>query len=70
MIDDKWRTIQCYHCDGHGMYAGWGGEIAEGYLCSQGRIFIRPTGHLFQYPSGPARGMTTKDAYLKGERVL
>lgn len=72
MIDDKWRTYTCTLCRGYGMIwvgdAAWDG-IAE-CDCGNGTIYIRPTGHTFAWPGGPANGRDTKEQYEKATPYL
>jgi len=62
-MDDKWRHVACGCCS-NGLIDTWGGWPAECQRCSgSGVVWIRPSGHLFRYPGGPACGMTTPDEY-------
>lgn len=61
--DALWRTVTCSRCDGHGLvsvYSGGGLDFEGAGECRDcgggGRLFIRPSGRLFQYPGGPAAG--------------
>lgn len=53
-MDHKWRTISCNACIG-GIKMTAGTEVVE-CDCSGGLFYVRPSGHLFSYPGGPARG--------------
>ena len=74
MVDDKWRTIPCVHCNGYGMVSDYrGGDFngaEECNHCSLGLIWIRPSGHLFMYPGGAAAGMGTTEEYVKAQPVV
>ena len=66
-----WRTIQCHGCGGHGVVAVYSYYDFEGAdfcdVCGgAGYVFIRPTGHLFLHPGGPACGMGTPTDYQRG----
>lgn len=70
-MDDKWRIISCPCCT-NGMY--WSYTYDEPADCrnceGSGRLYIRPTGHLFQYPGGPAAGMWDKEKYENAIPVM
>ena len=72
-MDDKWRTISCPHCGGHGVTwnpESWFG-VEECNECGEsGRLWIRPLGHLFQYPGGPGAGMWDEKAYAEGTPMM
>jgi len=61
--DDLWRVVACPRCGGSGLtnvYTASGddylgaGECTE---CANGHLYVRPSGHVFLYPGGPAAGM-------------
>ena len=66
-----WRTIECGNCGG--------GEVVSDYTmggsdflgpkecdwCGGGVLWVLPSGHMFAWPGGPARGMD-KLAYAEG----
>ena len=64
-IDDKWRVISCV------CYAGLRMGRDEPTECTDcngsARIFIRPSGHLFAWPGGPAVGRTSPQEYERAE---
>jgi len=66
-MDDKWRVFTCPTCRGYGMTwvgdASWDGTAECD--CTDGRIFIRPKGHSFEWPGGKATGMWTEEYYDK-----
>lgn len=68
-MDDKWRTLTCPMCRGYGLLSApmaWYG-FEECDSCGEtGRIWLRPKGHSFEYPGGPATGMWGKDYYDRG----
>lgn len=68
-MDDRWRIISCPTCGGHGVKwnpESWFG-VEECYECGgSGELWIRPKGHLFLYPGGPAIGMWDEKAYAEG----
>ena len=70
-MDDKWRMVGCTSCSGYGIRAYGLDPLPE--ECSEcwgkGFLYIRPQGHLFQYPGGPAAGKTTADEYNSGRIV-
>ena len=71
MIDDRWRTLPCSPCGGHGVVPVYSAFDFEGPgECSScggmGRVFIRPSGHLFLWPGGPAAGKTDASEYEQG----
>ena len=42
-MDDKWRTVKCLDCNGHGMYLNAGGEPSECITCDMSGVnWIRP----------------------------
>ena len=65
-MDDKWRKTSCSSC-----YNGmkWSYTYDEPIECSDcagsGSVYIRPTGHCFMWPGGPALGMWSKEEYKK-----
>jgi hypothetical protein len=70
-LDDKWRICRCHSCSGHGLIPVYSGVDFEGpgecrHCCGSGVIFVRPSGHAFQYPGGPAAGMVSRDDYNAG----
>lgn len=71
-MDDKWRKFDCTACNGYGMIwvgdASWDGTAD--CSCLNGWIYIRPTGHTFLYPGGPANGFYGKEYYEKAEPYL
>jgi len=64
-MDNLWRTMKCHCCNG----IKWGGDSPE--ECDDckggGGIYIRPSGHAFLYPGGPALGMWGADEYEKAK---
>jgi hypothetical protein len=62
-VDNKWRVLSCW-CGG-GFIWSYASESAEEHdACGgTGKIYIRPKGHTFQYPGGPASGRMTKEDY-------
>lgn len=76
MMDNKWRTTQCPNCGGHGVVSDYGfsgrdflGPKECEDCWGSGKLWIRPTGHCFAYPGGPARGMWSKEQYAKSTPV-
>lgn len=71
-MDGNWRVMDCPSCRGYGMIwvgdASWDG-IAE-CDCGNGNIYLRPTGHGFQYPGGPANGFWGKEYYEKAKPYM
>jgi hypothetical protein len=70
-----WRTIQCSHCRGYGVVSHYSAYDFEGAKdCPDcegtGQLYIRPTGHLFLYPGGPAKGMWDKKAYGRAKPLF
>ena len=67
IMDNKWRHVECGCC--HGLQ--WGGEEPRECLdcMGNGLTWIRPGGHTFLYPGGPATGMRTVKDYEKGVPV-
>ena len=59
-MDTKWRTVRCESCRGYGMVSDFRSGDFEGAMecpdCSGGVVFLRPSGHAFAYPGGPALG--------------
>ena len=73
-MDDKWRTVECHSCR-YGLVSVYSYNDFEGAgecdVCGgSGFLFIRPGGHIFQYPGGPANGMGTKEMYEKGKPYI
>jgi hypothetical protein len=70
-MDDKWRTVKCGSCNG-GMIWNWTEDgPTECNDCGGGGFsWIRPSGHLFQYPGGPGAGMWDKEAYEHGTPMM
>jgi hypothetical protein len=70
-MDNKWRVISCASCR-NGMY--WSYTYDEPEECrncgGSGQIYIRPKGHCFQYPGGPATGMWSAEKYQEGTPVM
>lgn len=70
-MDNKWRTISC-GCDGGIEWRLTLGGYYD-YTCSgckgSGTIYLRPSGHAFSYPGGPAVGSYTSVAYETAEPV-
>ena len=66
-MDDKWRTIGCSFCT-TGMVWNWTyDEPDECRNCNgSGTVWIRPTGHCFEYPGGHALGLWSKEKYGRG----
>ena len=63
-MDDKWRTVKCLDCNGHGMYLNAGGEPSECITCDMSGVnWIRPSGHMFRWPGGPALGKASAEEY-------
>lgn len=61
-----WRTVDCSRCV-RGLIDTYVDGPRECPDCGgDGELWIRPTGHLFMYPGGPARGQWSKEAYLSG----
>jgi DnaJ-class molecular chaperone len=72
-----WRTLPCPRCGGHGLvsvYTMGGGDFVGAGECNtcsgSGQLWIRPSGHTFSYPSGPAQGMWSKQKYLEATPVV
>ena len=60
-IDAQWRTVACPGCGGGGVVAVYSYDDFEGpgecVDCGgSGQLWIRPSGHLFEYPGGRAKG--------------
>jgi len=56
-----WRTTPCPICSGHGVVLVYSHNDVEGpgecnECCGSGLFWLRPSGHVFVYPGGPARG--------------
>jgi hypothetical protein len=53
------------------LIAVWTGdyEVVDCPDCDSGVVFIRPSGHLFRWPGGPAAGRTSPDEYEKATPV-
>ena len=71
-MDNKWRVFTCPTCSGSGVVSVYSAYDFEGpgpcNDCGEsGRIFIRPSGHCFAYPGGPAAGMWSKDKYQQSK---
>lgn len=68
-MDDKWRIVSCTMC-----YAGtkwsFGDEGPVECSCSGGVVYLRPKGHAFAWPGGPAIGWWTKEEYDSGTPVM
>jgi hypothetical protein len=63
-MDDKWRTTKCPNCSGCGLVDGFDAGPDECRDCGgSGRLWIRPSGHCFLYPGGPAAGMWSPEEY-------
>ena len=70
MMDNKWRTLKCPSCGGHGVVDGYDAGPLDCRECNSGWLFIRPKGHLFLYPGGPGMGMWSAEAYNDGEPFM
>lgn len=73
-MDNKWRSFKCSSCNGTGVVSVYSFSDFEGpgpcNDCGEtGRIFIRPSGHTFAYPGGPATGMRSKKQYEEATPV-
>lgn len=66
-MDNKWRLAPCGCCAG----IEWGGDYPqECRTCGGGGfVYIRPSGHVFQYPGGPALGQWTQKDYTNSQPV-
>jgi hypothetical protein len=68
-MDDKWRVVKC--CCISGMKPG---SLPPGEECDHcmggGVYFIRPGGHTFMYPGGPATGREDASKYDAAEEYL
>ncbi len=64
-MDGLWRYYGCWCNAGQVWVATLGGpEVDTCRSCGgSGRIFIRPTGHEFAWPGGPALGMSPPSRY-------
>ena len=62
-MDKKWRVAACGCCNG----LEWGGDSPrECTSCGgTGSVWIRPSGHVFLYPGGPALGRWSTQDYAK-----
>jgi hypothetical protein len=70
-MDDKWRTATCGICRGYGIT--WNPEAWDGTeecICNNGIVWLRPKGHAFAYPGGPALGWWGKEDYEKGKPMM
>lgn len=70
MMDDKWRTTKCSSCSGYGLISApmsWYGFYECNNCGESGVVWLRPKGHAFQYPGGPACGMWTPEEYEKAK---
>jgi hypothetical protein len=63
-MDNKWRTRRCDTCRGFGVVSDYGYFGLDFYgakdcpTCGgSGAIWLRPSGHAFRWPGGPALGM-------------
>ena len=68
-MDDKWRTLTCPMCRGYGLLSApmaWYGFTECDYCGESGTIWLRPKGHSFEYPGGPATGMWEPEYYERG----
>lgn len=65
-MDENWRTMTCYLCNGTGLKTGLSRDDAGTCDCYQGVIWLRPKGHMFKYPGGPADGVGPEEWYEKG----
>jgi hypothetical protein len=69
-MDDKWRVIRCY-CSGGIVWSYSKEGPDECDSCNgSGDIYIRPKGHMFQFPGGPALGLGGEERYKKGTPVM
>lgn len=64
----KWRVTKCGTCRGYGVVSRYvGGDFDGPGECPEceggGTIYLRPTGHAFLYPGGPARGIYSPAEY-------
>lgn len=67
-MDDKWRVIGCGTCRGYGTVSVYSATDFEGpgdcpECDGTGAVWLRPTGHAFAYPGGPAKGVYSPDDY-------
>lgn len=69
-MDDKWRVKSCDICRGGGVV--WLGEDVGGCrTCNEaGRVYLRPKGHAFEYPGGPAVGWWSEQDYEEASPVM
>lgn len=65
-MDKLWRTVRCPSCGGHGLREAVEGAVECSECEGSGGLWIRPSGHVFQYPGGPAAGMWSKYEYERG----
>lgn len=68
-MDDKWRILSCPICRGYGIVSApmaWFGFTECDNCGESGTIWLRPKGHSFAYPGGPATGMWGIEYYKKG----
>jgi len=69
-MDNKWRTVKCPKCGGYGVRMRGDSLPFECGDCNSGVLYIRPSGHTFLWPGGPATGMWSADKYHRdGKRV-
>jgi hypothetical protein len=72
-MDDKWRTAACSSCGGFGLVnapTAWYGFYECKDCGESGTVWLRPKGHAFQYPGGPALGWYSEEAYKKGKPMM
>jgi hypothetical protein len=72
-VDDKWRTLTCPICRGYGLVSepmAWYGFNECDNCEESGTVWLRPKGHSFQYPGGPATGYWGPEYYERGKPVM
>jgi hypothetical protein len=64
-VKPDWRLAECGSCRGYGLVSNCStGEPQDCRTCEgTGRVWIRPTGHVFQWPGGPALGRWYTEDY-------
>lgn len=68
-MDDKWRITICGQCCA-GIKWSFGDEGPIECDCGGGVIYLRPKGHAFAWPGGPAVGWYSEERYEKGKPVM
>lgn len=68
-MDTLWRAFTCPFCSA-GIKWSYGDEGPVECDCAGGVIYIRPGGHTFAWPGGPASGMWSKERYDKATPVM